>query len=256
MIRSGVIPDLHDQVSELFQAPAGARRLSVREGYRLWASSYDSDPNPLLALEERELELLLPDTRHEDVIDVGCGTGRWMRKLLRRGVRSVVGVDLTPQMLARAAQNSPLREHLVQGDCLALPFRSRSADVIVCSFTLGHLADLVKVAHEIARVARPKAEVFVSDLHPDAQGHGWRCAFRYQGRSFEIGGHRHARAHVHETFQSAGLRLRRSLDAFIGEPERHIFVRGGKGAWFEAAQAVPALAVDHFIPDARPGERV
>jgi len=254
--RSAVIPGLHDRVSELFQAGTGTRRVSVREGYGLWASSYDSDPNPLLALEERELELLLPGTRHKDAIDLGCGTGRWMRKLLSRGVRSVVGVDLTPQMLARAAQDGRLGRRLVQGDCLALPFRSHGADVIVCSFTLGHVPDVVAAAHEIARVARPEAEVFISDLHPEAQANGWRCAFRCEGRSFEIGGHPHARAHVHETFRSAGFRLRRSLDAFIGEPERHIFVRGGKDAWFEAAKTVPAVAVEHFILDARPGARV
>ena len=256
MIRAAVIPDLHDQVSELLQPAAGTRRLSVRRGYGLWASSYDSDPNPLLALEERKLEPLLPDTRRKDVIDLGCGTGRWMRKLLSRGARSVVGVDLTPQMLARAAQDRGLGRRLVQGDCRALPFRSHGADVIVCSFTLGHVPDVVTAASEIARIARPEAEVFLSDLHPEAQANGWRCAFRYEGKSFEIGGRRHTRAHVHEAFRSAGFRLRRSLDAFIGEPERHIFVRGGKGAWFEAARAVPAVALEHFILDARPGGRV
>ena len=256
MIRAAVIPDPHDQVREFLQVPAGTCRLSVREGYRLWASSYDSDPNPLLALEERELELLLPVTRHKEAIDLGCGTGRWMRTLLSRGVQSVVGVDLTPQMLARAALDGRLVHRIVQGDCLALPFRSHSADVIVCSFTLVHVPDLAGAAREIARVARSEAEVFISDLHPEAQANGWRCAFRHEGKSFEIGGHRHARAHIHETFRFAGFRLRRSLDAFIGEPERHIFMRGGKDAWFEAARAVPAVAVDHFMLDARLGARI
>ena len=43
------------------QAPMGKPvvRLSIREGYRRWADTYDRDPNPLLALEERVAAPLL-----------------------------------------------------------------------------------------------------------------------------------------------------------------------------------------------------
>jgi malonyl-CoA O-methyltransferase len=197
-------------------------------------------------LEERKLELLLPDARERTVIDLGCGTGRWLRKFLRRGARSVWGVDFTPQMLQRAAGDLQLKNQLVLGDCLFLPFRSQLADLVVCSFTLGHIRDLDTLAKEIARVSRPQAEVFVSDLHPGAQAAGWRCAFRYRGNRFEIEGHQHARARVQAAFRSAGFALRQSLDCFVGEAERHIFIQGGKTAMFETARSVPALAIDHF----------
>src|ERR1051326_1267698 len=233
--------------SEPLPASTRARCLPVREGYALWAASYDADLNPLLALEERKLDLLLPDAQGKDAIDLGCGTGRWLRKLLRRGARSAVGVDFTPQMLSRAALDPSLSQRVVLGDCLSLPFRSRIADLSVCSFTLGHIQDPGALAREIARISRPRAELFLADLHPEAQGAGWRCGFRYQGASIEIGGYSHARARVHQVFQSAGFTLRQSLDAFVGEPERHIFVAGGKDAIFEAARALPALAIDHFL---------
>lgn len=246
MIRAAAAPHPPDPVSEPLPLPPGVRRLSVREGYGLWAASYDADPNPLLALEERQIELLFPDTRQKDVIDLGCGTGRWLRKCLRRGARSALGVDFTPQMLGRAARDPDLKNQLVLGDCLSLPLRPQMADLIVCSFTLGHIHDLDGLAREIARISRPRTELFLSDLHPDAQAAGWRCAFRYEGKRVEIGGQRHARTRVHEAFQSAGFRLHQSLDAFVGEPERRIFERGGKSEVFEAARAVPALAIDHF----------
>ena len=233
------------------QAP-GTDLLSAREGYSIWAASYDTGPNPLLALEERKLELLLPDTREKDVIDLGCGTGRWLRRFLERGARSAVGVDFTLQMVSRAAQHAGLKHHLVLGDCLMLPFGSQVADVVVCSLTVGHIQDLSRLAQEIARISRPQAELFLSDLHPHAQAAGWRCAFRYEGRTVEIGAHQHARVRVQEAFRSAGFSLRQSLDSFVGEPERHIFVRGGKDLMFEAARAVPALAIDHFVLVGRP----
>jgi malonyl-CoA O-methyltransferase len=221
--------------------------LPPREGYGLWSDSYDADPNPLLALEERKLELLLPDAREKNVIDLGCGTGRWLRKFLRRGARSVWGVDFTPQMLQRAAVDLQLKNQVVLGDCLFLPFRSQFADLVVCSFTLGHICDLDRLAREIARISRPRAEVFVSDLHPEAQAAGWRCAFRYHGNRFEIEGHEHGRARLQAAFLSAGFALRQCLDCVVGEPERPIFIQGGKAAMFETARAVPALAIDHFV---------
>jgi SAM-dependent methyltransferase len=237
---------LPDRTNGIAQALSGIRRLSVREGYGLWAATYDADPNPLLALEERTLELLLPDTRHKDVIDLGCGTGRWLRRLSLRGVRSAFGIDFAPEMLDSAARDSNLKRRLVLADCLSLPVRPRSADLILCSLTLGHISDLEALTVEMASVSRPGADVFISALHSRAQSAGWRCAFRYQGGTIEIGAHRYLRARVQRAFQSAGFMLRRSLDAFFGEPELPIFVRGGKREMFERACAVPALAIDHF----------
>jgi SAM-dependent methyltransferase len=242
---AGAHPAL-DQASVPLAGP-DSRRVSAREGYGLWAASYDVDPNPLLSLEERVIEPLLPDTRQKDVVDLGCGTGRWLRKLWLRGARSAWGLDFTPQMLSRAACDSRLTHRLVLGDCVSLPLRSRIADLIVCSFTLGHIDDLDGLAQEIARISRPQAELFISALHPEALAAGWRCAFRHQGRKFEIGGERHARARVHAAFLSAGFAPRQSLNTFIGEPERPIFELGGKSGMFEIATSLPALAIDHFV---------
>ena len=48
--------------------------LSAREGYDRWAEVYDTDGNPLIALEERHLDRLLGAVEGLAVVDVGCGT--------------------------------------------------------------------------------------------------------------------------------------------------------------------------------------
>ena len=80
---------------------AGYKKIGVIEGYDKWASSYDEDPNPLVALEEPVTLELIGDVRGQRVLDLGCGTGRYCVLLARRGA-SVVGIDPSSAMLEQA----------------------------------------------------------------------------------------------------------------------------------------------------------
>ena len=51
---------------------------------------------------QRVLGSMLPDVRGLDVLDAGCGTGRWLQQLADRSPRSLLGVDISPQMLLLA----------------------------------------------------------------------------------------------------------------------------------------------------------
>ena len=52
--------------------------VSAAEGYERWAPIYDDAPNPLLAREERYLLPLLIDLGDKAILDLACGTGRWL----------------------------------------------------------------------------------------------------------------------------------------------------------------------------------
>lgn len=228
---------------------AAARHVSVNEGYKLWAPCYDRDPNPLLALEERELLPLLPSSAGRDVVDVACGTGRWLVKLLGSGARSAVGVDVSGAMIEVARTKLPpelsLKGHLVRADSTALPLRSESADLVVCSFAVGHFGDLVSSVRELARVARPGAGVFVTDLHPGGYARGWRTGFRLPGVSapIEIEAFSYSTEQLRAAFVCQGLEVVRFLEARLGEPERAVFARAAKSHLFESACQVPAVLI-------------
>ena len=64
----------------------------VFDGYDGWAPTYDDGANALLALEAPVVEALLGEVAERDVLDLGCGTGRHLQRLVARGAR-VVGVD-------------------------------------------------------------------------------------------------------------------------------------------------------------------
>src|SRR5215216_5712504 len=79
--------------------------LAPAAAYALWAASYPPHAhNPLMQAEERAMLALLPgDLRGRAVLDAGCGSGRYLAHVRARGARRVIRVDLSAEMLARAA---------------------------------------------------------------------------------------------------------------------------------------------------------
>ena len=220
--------------------------VSSEEGYELWAEAYDRDPNPLLALEERTLKPLLRGVAGKQALDVACGTGRWLQILLGLGACRAIGVDRSPGMLHMAATKNCLCGRLVRGDCVALPFRSEVAGLIVCSFALGHVSQVRRFASELARVAKVQADVWVTDLHPEGYSRGWRAAFRHSSGAREIVAFAHSMEEVREAFESAGLELVECMEPRLGEPERFIFTQTGKADLFRNLAGLPAVLICHF----------
>lgn len=103
----------------------------------------------------------------ERVLDVGCGTGFLLLGAARRSAQ-VVGVDVTPAMLAEAKRrvdeagltNVTLREASAE----ALPFADQRFDVALNRLTLHHLGNPRRVLSEIHRVLRPGGRLVLCDI--------------------------------------------------------------------------------------------
>ena len=201
--------------------------VSTAEGYRQWAETYDESPNPIIALEARYLAEWLAGLRGKRVIDVGCGTGRWIESM------GGIGVDLSREMLT----HSRAKGRIVQGDALRLPFASAAADVVLCTLSLGYMSPVRTAMEEMRRVARPGGVVIVTDVHPEAVQRGWKHSFRSGGVVYEV----ENRPYSLEDLSADGLMLKNDRSLFFGEPERAIFERTGKADFFEEARKIPAL---------------
>jgi SAM-dependent methyltransferase len=106
-------------------------------GYRRFAAFYDEvmdDPTPRAARVIDAIERYRPGAA--SLVELGCGTGSVLERLT--GVPTLVGLDLSPEMLAIAAGKVPTAE-LVEGDLSSFSL-GRRFDVVVCVFdTLNHL---------------------------------------------------------------------------------------------------------------------
>jgi SAM-dependent methyltransferase len=103
------------------------------------------------------------------VLDVACGTGVAALTAARMGAR-VTGLDLTPELLARARENAQLAELDVEwheGDVEQLPFGDAAFDVVLSQY--GHIfAPRPEVAvSEMLRVLRPGGTIAFSTWPPE-----------------------------------------------------------------------------------------
>ena len=103
--------------------------------FDLWAQVYDSQLNPLLMLEERETASLLPVLDDLDVLDIGCGTGRWLSRLENCGAASLTGIDSSSAMLRCARQKLTNATLLYQNlsSNLSIDDSKRSRPILVCT---------------------------------------------------------------------------------------------------------------------------
>jgi ubiquinone/menaquinone biosynthesis C-methylase UbiE len=241
-------PEFQDRGSSNYNATPldVAACVSVEEAYERWAPTYDHSPNPLVNLEERELAVLLPNLRDKRVLDLACGTGRWLEKLLSQGTDVGVGVDFSAAMLRVAETKTAARGRLARADCQSLPFKAATFDLVVCSFALGHIRDLGSLVRELARVTRTGADILTSDLHPEAYEKGWRTGFRDSHSAVEIEMWPRAAEEIDRRFYSAGFECLKHIPLWLGEPEKPIFAKAGKSDLFAAARQVPAVLISHF----------
>src|SRR5215471_6688263 len=160
-------------------------RVGVREGYDLWSSTYESTPNPVVAMDSRHTIKLLAPTAGELILDAGCGTGRNLRPLLMTGA-AAVGVDFSLGMLQVARHDFPLPVALADLQA-TLPFPDLCFDAVLCALIGEHLDALGHVYSEFYRVLRLSGRLVFSVYHPEMSAAGIEANFERAGVEYRLG---------------------------------------------------------------------
>ncbi|CTP83449.1 biotin synthase [Xanthomonas translucens pv. arrhenatheri] len=184
------------------------------EAYALWAASYPAHAhNPVMQAEQRAMLALLPPALHgQRVLDAGCGSGRYLLHALQRHAAHATGVDLSPQMLGRAARELDAagagnRYTLREGSLDALPVAAAAADLSICALAVGHLPQLQPALAELHRATRPGGSVLCSDVHPIGHALGWKRDFKADGQRYAVRHTQHLYSHWHAACAALGLAI-------------------------------------------------
>jgi 2-polyprenyl-3-methyl-5-hydroxy-6-metoxy-1,4-benzoquinol methylase len=238
-----------EPVSRLIEAARheSARRLRNDRAFDRLSSSYDTQLNPILMLEQRYLQSMIPDVSGLDVCDAGCGSGRWLGYLAEKKPRTLTGIDASEAMIQVAQQKRIPGVQLLQCPCEETPFPSHSFDLILSSFVLSYIDDLERLAAEIDRIARDGCDLFLSDMHPETEDElGWERAFTGRDGQIRFDTVRHSLGRVLAIFGRLGWETCGAIEAEFGASERGAFEAAGRLDRLRAADGFPAIYVLHL----------
>ena len=180
------------------------RRVEPQQGYDYWSDTYDSTPNPVVAMDARHTMSLLAPAKGERILDAGCGTGRHLDAFFAAG-SSAVGMDFSMGMLKVARGKHP-RAQLVRGNLeQPFPFKSGTFDAVLCALVGEHLQDLATVFRESFLALRRGGRFVFSVYHPEMAAAGKEANFQRGDVEFRLGAFRHTLPDYMSLLDDAGF---------------------------------------------------
>ncbi|NKF23397.1 class I SAM-dependent methyltransferase [Solimonas marina] len=120
-----------------------------------------------VSIEEPAVRDLLPELDGLDILDLGCGFGKFARHCLDQGAGRFVGFDISEKMIAEAKRrNQDKRLSFHVGAVEDVEIEEASFDVAVSSMCLHYVKDLGPVIQKIAAALRPNGRLIFSVEHP------------------------------------------------------------------------------------------
>jgi predicted TPR repeat methyltransferase len=177
----------------------------VRQTFDGFAASFDGVLKRLdykaPFLVQNALQQLKPDPEAWQVLDAGCGTGL-CGALIRPNVKRLVGVDLSPNMLARANARE-VYDDLFEAELTAFFSQAGNAyDAITCVDTFCYFGDLTEAAQSAVKALKPKGW-FIFTLEKLDESEATETGFRLNLH----GRYSHTESYTCQTLTEAGFNI-------------------------------------------------
>jgi ubiquinone/menaquinone biosynthesis C-methylase UbiE len=221
-----------------------------RRGYFLnWDTTR---PHPLAKVYAKELSFALQrlEPRGKQVLDVGCGPGRFAIAFASEGAAGVTATDISSQVLTRARRRSEEasvagRITFCVGDAERLPYRTGTFEAVSCMQTFVHLPNPEQAAREMFRVCRHGGR-FVATATNQDRSWAWRypsaatAEFLFERLPDDL------RARVLQLVSSSRLSKALRLNGGLSAPHRGFSMSAFRGLFSTAGFVVKEeLAMGH-----------
>ena len=152
--------------------------MDTAQAYDQWSEQYDTNLNKTRDLEGQALRITLLEVPFENVLEMGCGTGKNTQWLVAKA-RHITAIDLSAEMLSKARQkvvSDTVEFH--QADMNQVwTFADGNYDLVTFSLVLEHIENLDAIFQKTAAVLLPGGYVYVGELHPFKQYSGSKARF-------------------------------------------------------------------------------
>ncbi len=155
------------------------------------------------------------------VLEIGIGSGQNLPHYNADKVSKIVGVDPDKNIWKRSADRRaacPIDIERIGLSGEEIPLDSKTADTVVCTYTLCTIPDPVKALREMRRILKPGGKILFSEhgMAPDAKVAKWQC--RIDPIWKKIAGGCHTGRDIPELFRQAGLTFKQLDEMYIPGP--------------------------------------
>jgi SAM-dependent methyltransferase len=149
-----------------------------------FAASHGEPSNVWRAGQQRRLQMILdaaPGIAQGRFVEVGCGLGLYLKRIAAL-TNHAVGLEFEPGRAKEAAVNSRPASVVIAAN-EALPFPSRTFDVLLTNEVIEHVADDAVSAQELVRIVRPGGRIvlFCPNRWYPVEQHGiyWKGVYHF-----------------------------------------------------------------------------
>jgi ubiquinone/menaquinone biosynthesis C-methylase UbiE len=148
--------------------------LDIRENWNKMAKEYEQFTNHEDSysnlIEWKAISSILPDLKDKNIVDLGCGTGRYCFLLEKFNPKSIVGIDLSEEMIKIGLDNAKTKNSIVKFVHHNIEdlndIKSNSIDFVFSSTTLHFIKNLDNVMEQIYRILAVGGTCILSVIHP------------------------------------------------------------------------------------------
>lgn len=152
------------------------------------------------------------------VLDIGCADG-WLTTRMAQVLSEagVIGLDVSPKMINHARKEHP-EVDFICADAHEIPFLDGSFDLVICTETLEHVVDPLRVLLEIRRCLSPGGQAVISmDTGNSLFNLAWFFWTKTKGRVWQ-GAHLHKfnRDKLKRLFKKASFKIKEERVSHLG----------------------------------------